>query len=90
MTCGFAASDGHQAASAQDSLGVGGDFALGVAAPALRDGVSTPLVQLHLGTESKLWVSKSSCNSYDSAGIEKDIKLWLSMYKKSWLAASLL
>ncbi|TNN67423.1 hypothetical protein EYF80_022368 [Liparis tanakae] len=50
LTCGFTPADGHQSSSAQDFLGVGGQRAPSVAAPALGDGVSTPLMELHLCT----------------------------------------
>lgn len=49
-TCVFTATNGHQSSSTQDSLGVSGQLALGVTAPALRDGVSTTLMELHLCT----------------------------------------
>lgn len=50
LTCGFTATNRHQSSSSQHSLGVCCNFSQRVTAPALRNGVSTPLMKLHLCT----------------------------------------
>lgn len=52
LTCGFTAANGHQSSSIQDSFRVGGQLALGITAPALRDGISSSFMELHLRTEN--------------------------------------
>lgn len=50
LTCVFTATKRHQSSSSQHSLGVCCNFSQRVTAPALRNGVSTPLMKLHLCT----------------------------------------
>lgn len=52
LTCCFTATDGHQSSSVQNSFRVRGQLALSVTAPALRDGVSAPVMELHLCAEN--------------------------------------
>lgn len=54
-TCGLVASDGDQSSPVQNLLGVCAQLALGVAAPAFGDGISTSVVELHLWAEPKAW-----------------------------------
>lgn len=52
LTCCFTATDGHQSSSVQNFFRVRGQLALSITAPALRDGVFAPVMELHLCTEN--------------------------------------
>lgn len=52
FTCCLAASDGYQSSPVQDLLGVRGQLTPFVTAPALWDGVTSSIVELHLRTHT--------------------------------------